>query len=72
MRTVVKIDKKTGEITMDVQDGIGAECQEKNRHYYDRLKRELGYDDAAFKEEPKPEMMYPTPDSEQQGEQIGN
>lgn len=57
MRTVIRIDKKTGKTTFDVEDGQGTQCQEKNAHYYERLRQEFGLPESAITETEKPEMQ---------------
>lgn len=70
MDTLVTFNKKTGEMTIDVLDGVGTQCQEQNGRVYERLKKELGLPDSAIKEIEKPEM-YET-QAEEQGERIDN
>lgn len=69
MDTRVRFNKKTGEMTADVLDGVGTQCQEQNARIYDRLKKELGLPDSAINEIEKPEMHHT--DELTQGDAIG-
>lgn len=70
MDTRVTINKKTGEMSADVIDGEGTECQERNARIYERLQKELGLPDSVIQEIAKPEFY--EAQAEEQGEQLGN
>ena len=46
-----------GAATFDVLDGEGTECQEKNKKYYDRLRKVMGLPETAISEKPKMSML---------------
>ena len=60
MRTIVTIDRKTAKVTFDVVDGQGTSCQEKNKKYYDSIRKLFGLPLSATVETAKPEMEMTT------------
>lgn len=67
-RTIVTIDRKTAKVTFDVQDGQGTSCQEKNRKYYDGIRKLFGLPLSAAVETAKPEMEMNTNNQETETE----
>jgi hypothetical protein len=53
MRTVITVNRKTWQTSVEVQGAVGGECRTKNATLYERLQRGLG---LQFQETPKPEM----------------
>ena len=53
MKTITRISRKTGQVSIEVEGAVGGECRTKNAPLYERFQKEMGLE---LTEEAKPEM----------------